>query len=277
MRQWFGFDQEVFEVDGCEAWIAYPRRPLPGRQWVWCLEFPGGYGGRTGSAIFCHDGFHYVHVRVGDTFGCPRAQETFDLFYEELRRRGFAEKGILVGISRGGLYAYRFASRRPEAVAGIYGDAPVCDFKSWPGGFRRTGSGYERVNPENPAWERLKKLYGFASDGEALAYDRNPVDLLPPLAAAGIPLFHVVGDADTVVPVADNTAVVEARYKALGGRIEVYHKTPAAGVMDGEEIPDAADPHLLRASPAGCGHHPHGLLNPVPILRFAREAVGAGN
>ena len=30
-------------------------------------------------------------------------------------------------------------------------------------------------------------------------------------------LIHVVGDADDAVPVAENTAVVEQRYKALKG------------------------------------------------------------
>jgi len=39
-----------------------------------------------------------------------------------------------VGVSRGGLYCYNWASQNPEKVACIYGDAPVCDVKSWPMG-----------------------------------------------------------------------------------------------------------------------------------------------
>jgi len=58
---------------------------------------------------------------------------------------------------------------------------------------------------------------------DALAWKKNPVDELEPLAAAKIPLLHVVGDADDVVPVAENTALIEARYTALGGKITVIH------------------------------------------------------
>ena len=37
-------------------------------------------------------------------------------------------------MSRGGLIIYNWATANPKKVACIYGDAPVCDFKSWPGG-----------------------------------------------------------------------------------------------------------------------------------------------
>lgn len=63
-------------------------------------------------------------------------------------------------------------------------------------------------------------------------------------APAGIPLLHVVGDDDKVVPVAENTAILEKRYRALGGSIEVIHK-PGVG-------------------------HKHGLKDPKPIVDFIR-------
>jgi hypothetical protein len=52
-----------------------------------------------------------------------------------------------------------------------------------------------------------------------------------------------VGDADTAVPVAENTAILEARYKKLGGTIQVIHKP-------------------------SIGHHPHSLKDPKPIVDF---------
>jgi len=79
-----------------------------------------------------------------------------------------------------------------------------------------------------------------------LAYLGNPIDVLSTLAEAGIPLIHVVGDADDVVPVAENTAIVEQRYRALKGTSEVIHKP-------------------------GVGHHPHGLDDPMPVVRFIVE------
>ena len=49
----------------------------------------------------------------------------------------------------------------------------------------------------------------------------NPIDRLAPLAAAKIPLFAIHGDADTLVPLAANSALVKSRYTALGGEMEL--------------------------------------------------------
>lgn len=105
--------------------------------------------------------------------------------------------------------------------------APVCDFKSWPGG-KGKGPGSKRD------WASLIELYGLSSAAEALAYEGTPIDLPAPLAEANMPLIHVVSDADEVVPVEENTAVLQQRYTALGGTITVFHKP-------------------------NCGHHLHGL------------------
>lgn len=264
---WHGFERISFDVRGHQAWIALPRHPAPGNPWLWCLEFPEAFDDRTGAVPLCESGVAYAHVVVGNTYGCPDAQETFDAFHAEMVRRGYARKAALLGLSRGGLYAYRFAARRPECVACLYGDAPVCDFRSWPGGFG-TGKG----SPDD--WASLKNLYGFANDLEAFRYDRLPIDALEPIARAGIPILHVVGETDHVVPVSENTNVLVPRYRALGGSIEVYRKVPASGIAGNEEIPDAADPHVLHVAPAGCDHHPHGLSDPSPQVAFIRRALG---
>jgi pimeloyl-ACP methyl ester carboxylesterase len=156
-----------------------------------------------------------------------------------LTARGLAKKATLVGISRGGLYAYRFASEFPERVAVIYGDAAVADFKSWPGG-KGKGKG------SKGDWAAVLKCYGFKDETEALAYPGNPVDRLEPLAKAKVALIHVVGDADDVVPPAENAAIIEERYKALGGITQTINKP-------------------------GVGHHPHGLADPAPVVKFIIE------
>ena len=76
-----------------------------------------------------------------------------------------------------------------------------------------------------------------------MAYDKNPLDNLKPLADAGIPILHLCGDADEVVPADENTMIVEKRYRELGGHIEVIYKP-------------------------GAKHHPHCLENPQPIVDF---------
>jgi pimeloyl-ACP methyl ester carboxylesterase len=121
-------------------------------------------------------------------------------------------------------------------VAAIYGDNPVCDFKSWPGG-RGKGKG------SAGDWKACLAAYAFPDEAAALAYRGNPVDALEPLAKAGIAMVHVVGDADDVVPPEENALVVADRYRKLGGVVEVIRKP-------------------------GDGHHPHGLADPRPVVEF---------
>ncbi len=240
---WHGFKRHHLLIEGCRAWVVEPRRALPGNPWSWCMEFPDSFTERCAAPALLEQGFHHAHIVVGNTFGCPTALRQFSAFYQALRSRGLAEKAVLIGISRGGLYAYRWAAQNPQKVSVIYGDAPVCDFKSWPGG---KGKG-----PGSPAdWKELVRCYGFTSDAEALAYHGNPIDILAPLARAKVAIIHVVGDTDEVVPVAENTAIVEERYRKLGGEIRVIHKP-------------------------GIGHHPHGLEDPSAVVQFVIEHTSA--
>lgn len=236
---WQGHTRHTFTIDGCKAWVVEPKTALPGKPWSWCLEFPDAFTGRCAAPQLLAAGFHHAHIAVGNTFGSPPAQKHFVAFHAVLVAKGLAPKAALIGISRGGLYSYRFASENPDKVAVIYGDAPVCDFRSWP-----AGKGKGRGSPKD--WASLMKLYEFPTEEDALAYLGNPIDVLSTLAEAGIPLIHVVGDADDVVPVAENTAIIEARYRGLGGTIEVIHKP-------------------------GVGHHPHGLDDPAPVVKFIVE------
>ncbi|MEK6234719.1 MAG: prolyl oligopeptidase family serine peptidase, partial [Planctomycetales bacterium] len=177
-----------------------------------------------------------AYCDVGGMFGNPQAVKHWNAFYQVLtERHGLAKRPALEGMSRGGLIIYNWAKANPDKVACIYGDAPVCDFKSWPGGKGKGKGG-------GGTWQQCLKAYGF-SEEEALAYQGNPIDGLESLARAGVPLLHVVGDADDVVPVEENTAIIEARYKKHGGSIQVIHKP-------------------------GVGHHPHSLKDPAPIVAF---------
>jgi pimeloyl-ACP methyl ester carboxylesterase len=51
--------------------------------------------------------------------------------------------------------------------------------------------------------------------------DHNPIDRLAPLAKAGVPIHHIHGDVDKLVPLDQNSALLAERYKALGGTITV--------------------------------------------------------
>ncbi|MFA5206983.1 MAG: alpha/beta hydrolase [Lentisphaeria bacterium] len=235
---WNGFEQLNFTVDGRACLLVQPRMAAPGRPWIWRTEFFGHEP--QGDIALLEKGFHAAYMDVQNLYGAPVALDHLDRFYEHLtREHGLSARVVLEGFSRGGLFAFNWAARHPERVAGIYVDAPVCDFKSWPGG-KGCGSG----SPED--WERCKQVYGL-TEAQALAYPLNPVDNLAPLARAGIPIISICGAADQVVPMAENTDVVKERYEKLGGAIQVISKP-------------------------GCDHHPHSLSDPAPIVAFALAA-----
>jgi len=77
------------------------------------------------------------------------------------------------------------------------------------------------------------------------------VDNLAPLAKAKILLLLVYGDADTLVPVKENSEVVYERYRKLGGLVE-------------------------RVVKPGQDHHPHGLQDVTPVVEFFTKALAAG-
>ena len=232
---WNGFKKFDFEVGGKQVLVVTPKKEATGRPWVWHGEF---FGHKPAPDIaLLEKGFHIVYMRVQDMLGAPRAVKHWDSFYNELTTKyGFAPKVALVGLSRGGLYCYNWAAANPNKVSCIYADAPVCDFKSWPG-----GKGKGKGSPRD--WKLVLDVYGFKNEMEALDYKLNPIDNLKPLADAKVPLLHVFGDAYDVVPWEENTGLIEERYKKMGGDITLIRKK-------------------------GIGHHPHGLDDPSPIVDF---------
>lgn len=235
ISDWNGFPKYEFMVDGKPALVVAPKQPAAGMPWVWHGEF---FGHKPAPDIaLLEKGYHIAYLKVQDMLGSPGAVQHWNAFYQDLTTRyGLSKKPSLVGLSRGGLYCYNWAAANPDKVSCIYADAPVCDFKSWPG-----GQGQGKGDPKN--WERVMKLWGFQDEAEALAAKVNPVDNLAALAKNGVPLLHVYGDADEVVPWQENTGIMAERYKALGGLITLIVKP-------------------------GVGHHPHGLEDSTPIVDF---------
>lgn len=236
LDQWQGFTRHKFRFEDREAWVVEPRAPRGDRLFSWCLIFPDAFTERCAAPQLLEAGFYHVYCDVGNTFGAPDGVAQLGRFHDELCRRGLSKKAVLIGISRGGLYAHNYAAAHPDRVSVIYGDAAVLDFKSWPGGLG-TGKG------SPPDWQELLKLYQFPDEAAAKAYTGNPVDRLAPLHKAGVALIYVVGDADEVVPWSENAQLVEVRYRELGGVVEVLHKPEV-------------------------GHHPHGLEDPDPVVQF---------
>lgn len=237
VEDYHGYSLHRFEVGDLEAIIVEPKTPKAGREWVWKAEFFSAFP--NFELAMLERGFHLAFLNVGNTFGCPSAMTHFDEFYTMLTEKySFSSHPVLLGLSRGGLYVYNWAANNADKVSCVYADNAVCDFKSWPGG-KGEGPG----SPEN--WIKLIEDYGFASEQEALDYSGNPIDNLESLAKAGIPLIHTSATEDEVVPISENTNILEDRYTKLGGMIKVIR-------------------HPGK-------HHPHGLDNPEPVVEFILE------
>jgi pimeloyl-ACP methyl ester carboxylesterase len=231
---WQGFHRTDFRVDGRACTLVRPVAALPSRPWIWRTEFFGAFA--SVDVALLKAGFHLAYIDVQNMYGSPTAMGHMDAFYACLTTDyGLASKPVLEGFSRGALFAMNWAVRNPGSVSCLYLDAPVCDFRSWPGGRGKAAGSAED-------WQRLLVTYGL-TEREALGSGLSPVDNLRFLAAAGIPIVAVYGAADVDLPPEENILLVETRYVELGGEIKMIAKP-------------------------GIGHHPHSLGDPTPILDF---------
>ena len=223
--EWNGYERFSFVMDGKKCYVVRPKMPVQGNPWVWRAQFPNYH--TEDDLILLDRGFHIAYITLGNAMGCPDALEYWDKFYDTLTQKyGLAKKVALKGVSRGGLYVYRWAARHPEAVACIYGVVPVCDIKSWP-----LKHGREKDKNE------LLIRYGFTLE-EALAYRKNPIDVLEPIAEAKIPILHLVNLKDKVVPPSENTFILAERYRKLGGVIEIIELDIPGEGNSGHRFPD---------------------------------------
>jgi alpha-acetolactate decarboxylase len=231
---WNGFVLLDSTLNGVPFKVVFPKTPNKNRNWIWRARF-WGHEPQTDIALL-EQGFHLVYIEVGGLFGCEKAIKIWDDFYDFVTQKyQLNKKTVLEGMSRGGLIIFNWGNRNADKVACIYGDAPVCDFKSWPGGFG-VGPGSKED------WKICLEQYGF-TEQIVLKYNGNPVDHMENIASHKVPVIIVVGDADEVVPVSENAALLEKRLNMLGWGLEIIHKP-------------------------GIGHHPHSLKDPQPIVDF---------
>lgn len=232
---WCGFRRHDFTLNGLKCIVVEPDcEPTPEKHWYWRARFFGAFPNADWTMLKL--GWYVVHIEINELYGSPESNRRFDLLYRFLTEAlGFDTRCVPVGYSRGGLDVYSWAAKNTDKVYCLYLDNPVCDFKSWPGG-RGVGPG------DATAWRNCLGAWDMKEE-QALAFSGNPVDNLKPLALAHIPILHVYGDADEVVPASENTLLVVSLYRMLGGEIETVCKKGAA-------------------------HHPHCLENPQPIVDF---------
>ena len=234
-----GYQGIDFNYRGMVCKIVQPKASADGNPWIWRARF-WGHEPQLDVALL-EQGYHVVYCDIGNLFGNKEAVRRWDQFYNLMQKGELADKGVLEGMSRGGLIIYNWAAENPDKVVCIYADAPVLDGGSWPGGLGE-GKG------SNVDWARFQRAYEISTESDWINFNGNPIDKADIIARTGIPLLHICGEADEVVPIAENTNVFEQKILAHGGNIKVIRKP-------------------------GVGHHPHSLKDPAQILEFINSAM----
>ena len=205
-------DRETFHVAEHRAFVLEPPEstrvegPMP---WIWYAPTLGDRHPNRDEQWMVERlqaaGVAIAGIDVGESYGNQKGRAAYQALYEELtKNRGYRAKPVLLARSRGGLMLYAWAVEHPEAVGGVAGIYPVCNIASYPG------------------LERAAPAYGLTAEQlEERIAEHNPIDRLEPLARAGVPILHIQGDSDRVVPHEENSGLLAERYKAFGGPVEV--------------------------------------------------------
>ena len=175
------FSREHFEIEGHKAFVILPATE------------------RT------NKGIAIAGVDVGESYGSPDGRSIYDALHKTLvDKYRFDHKACLLARSRGGLMLYCWAVENPEKVRCIAGIYPVCDLTSYPG-----------ISKACAAYGMTK------AELEASLDQHNPIPRLAALAKAQVPIFHIHGDKDKVVPLEANSAALQKVYQKLGGSIQL--------------------------------------------------------
>lgn len=198
----------VFTVSGHTAFLIQPpRRTSAARTpWLWYAPTLPGLPGpeeRWMFERFNAAGLAIAGVDVGESFGNPEGRAVYSALYTSLvQESGFSRRASLLARSRGGLMLYNWAAEHPRSVACIAGIYPVCNLASFPG------------------LAKACAAYGMTEQQLSAALtEHNPIDRLDGIAKECVPILHIHGDGDQVVPLELNSGELARRYQKLGGQM----------------------------------------------------------
>ena len=187
------------------------------KPWVWyaptfvkATPRMGRYPNKSLTWLFTRlldKGVWIAGVDVGESYGNSPGRKGYTRFYKYVRKQfALSPRPCLLAQSRGGLMLYNWAVEHAHDVGCIAGIYPVTNLESWP----RLGG------------EEIQQAYRM-NEAELRKHLRknSPIDRLAPLARAGVPIFHIHGDADKLVSLQQNTLEFARRYKSLGGTMDV--------------------------------------------------------
>lgn len=230
--RWHGYRRIDFQFLNREAVLVFPEQAAAGNPWAQYTEYFDAF---SDTALALVDkGYHLASIKNTHRWGCEEdysIKKAFGQFLSETY--GLSKRSTLIGMSCGGMIAVHVAARYPEYVEALYLDAPVMNLLSCP-----LALGIGRLDREL-VHECLEALHTTQSD--MLSFRGNPLDEIPVLIDARIPVAMVYGGVDLTVPYAENGQLLEKAYRAAGCPICVWEKPE-------------------------CDHHPHGLEDPSPVV-----------
>lgn len=229
---WNGFRKEEFEFEDRMCTIIYPECTSKGRI-LFKTEYLDAFP--TFDIEMLRMGYHLIHLKNTSRWVTEEDIHRMARFVKYcVEKLQISSKCVLEGLSLGGLQATLFAQLYPELTNVLYIDAPVLNIISM------AGLGACKLIPIH--WNEMVEAYGV-NKSTIVNFRKSPIDNMPPLIKNNIPVIMVYGDKDDVVIYEENGKVLVDYYNKNGGNIEFIKKE-------------------------GCGHHPHGLEDPTPIIDF---------
>lgn len=204
----YGGSRTSIIIQGHNGFVIQPpiSRPDGSKPWLWFAPTNTSYPNSNNSWILSQlvaKGFWIIGLDVGETYGSLVGVNLYNTFIDSVMElHSLNPKGCLFAQSRGGLLLYNWAWENNNAsyvsrIAGIY---PVGNLSSYPG------------------IALSASAYSTTIDFMTSKYDSlSPMGKLQKLYEHNVPIYHIHGDADYLVPMDQNSQILHDRYTALGG------------------------------------------------------------
>lgn len=235
VSDWNGYEKLDFEFKGRKAILVKPKKNCDGNKWLFKTEYFGAFP--SFELEMLEKGYHVAHIQNKTRWCLEEDTDVKSEFCEFLNQEfSLNEKCMCVGMSCGGMQSIYFAAKYPQYVAAVYLDAPVVNLLSCPCGIGDAIDGM---------YDEFTNATGLTKSS-LINYRNHPVDNIPAMFDSGIPVMLICGDSDTVVPYHENGKAVADYYEKRNGKI-------------------------VKIIKKGCDHHPHGLEDNAPLVKFALE------
>ena len=159
---------------------------------------------------FVKRGYTLIFIENRNRWGTPsETEDQYEFIGYASRELGISNKVITIGMSCGGMMSIILAAKHPDAIEGLYIDAPVMNYLSCPA---RMGKAYDVTDS---MWEEFEKAWGMTKQ-ELLSFRSQPIDMLDSLVENKIKIYMAYGDSDNTVPYEENGINLEKKYKECG-------------------------------------------------------------